>query len=273
MSSITGWANAVFAPAECSLLGQHKLSGLFYNLGRKVGPKVRKARWIWQSIAGSESDAIKVEYEVGMDLAREIREQLGRQREPKTGQVLNEIGSRLAACVANKSRKFSFETIKGSKPNAFALPGGFIFVTKSLIELCRYDHNEIACILGHEMAHIMRGHAMNRIISNSAIAAASRAAPIRGALSGWLRKVGVQFLESAYSKDLESEADRLGVRLVAAAGYEPGACVELFSRLAELDSPPHQFDLGSYFSSHPPFKVRIDNIKRQLSKHQQQAQQ
>ncbi|HUT45966.1 MAG TPA: M48 family metallopeptidase [Sedimentisphaerales bacterium] len=248
------------------------MSGLFYNLGRKVGPKVRKARWMWQSLTGSEADAIKVEYEVGHDLAREIRQQLGHSQEPQTDQMLDEIGNRLADCVANKSRRFSFETVKGTEPNAFALPGGFIFVTQSLVELCRYDQNEIACILGHEMGHVIRGHAMNRIVSNSAIAAASRAAPLRGVLSGWLRKVGVQFLESAYSKDLESEADRLGVRLVAAAGYEPGACVQLFSRLAKLNSPPSQFDLGSYFSSHPPFKVRIENIKHQLRKYQQQAQ-
>ncbi len=249
------------------------MSGLFYNLGRKVGPKVRKAKWMWQSVTGSEADAIKVEYEVGLDLAREIRQQLGRSQEPQTDQMLNEIGNRLADRVANKSRRFSFETVKGSEPNAFALPGGFIFVTQSLVELCRYDQNEIACILGHEMAHVIRGHAMNRIVSNSAIAVASRAAPIRGVLSGWLRKVGVQFLESAYSKDLESEADRLGVHLVAAAGYEPGACVQLFSRLAKLKSSPGQFDLGSYFSSHPPFNVRIENIKLQLRKYQQQAQQ
>jgi predicted Zn-dependent protease len=247
------------------------LSGLFYNLGRKVGPKVRKAKWMWQTIASSESDAIKVEYEVGLDLVREIRQQLGHQQQPQIDQLLNEIGNRLAACVANKYRRFNFETVKGAEPNAFALPGGFIFVTQSLVELCRYDKNEVACILGHEMAHIIKGHAMNRIISNSAITAASRAAPIRGVLSGWLRKVGVQFLESAYSRDLESEADRLGVRLVTAAGYEPNACVKLFSRLAKLKSQPNELDLGSYFSSHPPFKVRIENIKNQLSKTRQQA--
>jgi predicted Zn-dependent protease len=249
------------------------LGGLFYNLGRKVGPKVRKVRWMWQSIAGSESDAIKAEYEVGLDLAREIRRQLGSEQHPQTDKILNEIGGRLARCVANKLRKFSFETFNSPEPNAFALPGGFVFVTKSLVELCRYDHNEVACILAHEMAHIMRGHAMNRIVSNSAITAVSRAAPIRGALSGWLRRVGVQFLESAYSQDMESEADRLGVRLVAAAGYDPRACLQLFSRLAELKSHPGEFDLGSYFSSHPPFNVRIDNIKRQLRKHRQQARQ
>jgi len=227
---------------------------------------------MWQSATGSEAGAIKVEYEVGLDLAREIRQQLGPEQEPQTDQILNEIGNRLVDCVANKSRRFNFETVKGHEPNAFALPGGFIFVTKSLVELCRYDQNEIACILGHEMAHIIRGHAMNRIARNSAIAAASRAAPVRGVLSGWLRKVGVQFIESAYSKDLESEADRLGVRLVAVAGYDPGACVRLFSRLEKLKAAPGQFDLGSYFSSHPPFNVRIRNIKHQLRKYQQQVQ-
>jgi predicted Zn-dependent protease len=241
-------------------------------LGRKVGPKVRKAKWIWQSIAGSEADAITVEHEVGQDLAREIRHQLELDQEPQTEQMLNETGQRLAACVANKSRRFSFETVRGTEPNAFALPGGFIFVTRSLVELCQGNRDEVAFILGHEMGHVIRGHAMDRIVSNSAIAAASRAAPIRGLLSGWLRKVGVQFLESTYSKELESEADKLGVRLVAAAGYDPRACKQLFARLAKLSSPPGQFDLGSYFSSHPPFKVRMQNVNDLLRKYQRQAE-
>ena len=242
------------------------MSGLFYNLGKKVGPKVRKAEWLWQSMAGSEADAIKVEHEVGQDLAREIRRQLELDQEQQAEKMLNEAGNRLAACVANKSRKFSFEAVKGAEPNAFALPGGFIFVTRSLMELCRWNQNEVAFILGHEMGHVIRGHAMARIISNSAIATVSRAAPVRGVLSGWLRKVGVQFLESAYSQDLESEADKLGVRLVAASGYDVGACVQLLSRLATLSKPVGQFDVGSYFSSHPPFKVRIQNINHLLRK-------
>jgi len=259
------------------------LSRLFYNLGRKVGPKVRKAKWVWQSVTGAESDAIKVEHEVGRDLAHEIRSQLGLGREPQIEKMLNEIGHKVVACVANKSRVFSFETVEGSEPNAFALPGGFIFVTKSLVELCQRNENEVAFILGHEMGHVIRGHAMNRIVSNSAIATASRAVAIRGALSGWLRKVGVQFLESTYSQELESEADQLGVRLMAAAGYDPRASVQLFRRLAELTRvegvPPSirgqdardTIDLGSYFSSHPPFDVRIENIDLQLRKRRRQT--
>ncbi len=52
---------------------EYIMSGLFYNLGRKLGPKVRKAKWLWQSVTGTEADAIRVEHEVGRDLAREIK--------------------------------------------------------------------------------------------------------------------------------------------------------------------------------------------------------
>jgi len=127
------------------------MSGLFYSLGRKVGPKVRKVKWFWQSIAGTEADAIKVEYEVGQDLANEIRCQLDLDKEPRAEQILTEAGTRLTACVVNRFRKFSFETIKGDEPNAFALPGGFIFVTHALMELCQYNQDEVAFILAHEM--------------------------------------------------------------------------------------------------------------------------
>jgi len=240
------------------------VSGLFYNLGRKVGPKVRKVKWFWQSIGGTEADAIKTEHEVGLDLAREVRSQVEIDNRPQVEKIRSEISSRLTPCVANQSRKFNFEAVKGAEPNAFALPGGFIFITSSLLELCQFKDDEVAFIFAHEMGHVIRGHAMSRIISNSAIATASRAAPVRGVLSGWLRKVGIKFLVSAYSQDLESEADKLGVRLVAAAHYDPQACVRLLSRLAKLSKPVGQFDLGSYFSSHPPFDVRIRNINHWL---------
>ena len=125
------------------------MSSLFYNLGKMVGPRVRKVKWIWQSITASEADAIQTEHKVGQDLAREIRNRLELDTEPRAGQMLNQVGRHLAACVANKLRTFSFEVIKDDKPNAFALPGGFIFVTRSLLELCDWNRDQIAFILAH----------------------------------------------------------------------------------------------------------------------------
>jgi predicted Zn-dependent protease len=178
--------------------------------------------------------------------------------------MLNKVGRHLAACVANKLRTFSFEVVKGTEPNAFALLVGFILVSRSLLELCDWNQDEIAFILGHEMGHVIRGHAMDRIIANSAIAVGARATPIRGLLASWLGKVGVELLESAYSQDLELEADALGARLVAVAGYDPHAPTQLLSRLSELSQPAKQSSLGNYFSSHPAFDVRIHNVDHLL---------
>jgi len=238
------------------------VGSLFYNLGKTLGPKVRKAKWIWQSITASEADTIQAEYEVGQDLAYEIRSRLEIDTDPRAGQMLNKVGRHLTTYVANKLRTFSFEVIKGDEPNAFALPGGFIFVTRSLLDLCDWNTDEIAFILGHEMAHVIRGHAMDRIITNSAIVVGSRATPIRGVLASWLSKVGVKFLESAYSQDTELEADTLGARLVTVAGYDPHAPMQLLSRLSELKQTDNQSSLGNYFSSHPDFDTRIHNVEQ-----------
>ena len=240
------------------------MSRLFYNIGKMVGPRVRKVKWIWQSITASEADAIQAEHKVGQDLAREIRNRLELETEPRAGQMLNKVGRHLAACVANKLRTFSFEVIKGTEPNAFALPGGFIFVTRSLLELCDWNQDELAFILAHEMGHVIRGHAMDRIITNSAIAVGAKATPLRGLLASWLGKVGVKFLESAYSQDLELEADALGTHLIVVAGYDPNAPTQLLSRLNELNQLAKQFSLGNYFSSHPAFDLRIHNVARLL---------
>jgi len=248
---------------SCRIEKEHKdryrMGGLFYNLGRKVGPKLRKGRWVWEALTGSESDAIRAEYNVGRDMARQVSRLLRHDTEPRSAELLNEVGIRLGRCVTNKHRRFSFEVVKSSRANAFALPGGFIFVTGPLLELCQWDADEVAFVLAHEMAHVIRGHALERIISDSAFAAAL-AGTAGGTIAAWLRKVGIKFLESAYSQDRELDADELAVRLIAVAGYDTGGAPKLLSRLAGLSQSDKQFDLSGYFSSHPAFDIRIKKV-------------
>jgi len=100
------------------------MSKIFYKLGKMAGPSVRKAKWVWQTATDSQAKAAKAEYEVGRDMAYDVRQRLHLDPDPQTAQILNEIGSQIASCVANKHRSFKFESFKGPVPQAFCLPGG-----------------------------------------------------------------------------------------------------------------------------------------------------
>lgn len=237
---------------------------LFYNLGKKLGPRVRRAKWAWGALTGTEADVIRLEQRVGLDLAQEARDQLQMDRDPGTREVLDEVGARLASRVANKLRSFHFDAFSGGEPNAFALPGGFIFASRSILDLCQGDTDQMAFILAHEMGHVISGHAIKRIMTHSAVSVVSCATPVQGVLGPWLRRVGVQFLVTAYSRDQELDADALAARLADAAGYDPRAGVTLFRNLAELKKTPDSLGLGEYFSTHPSFEVRINALQRSL---------
>lgn len=220
---------------------------------------------MWASATGAQADIIRLEHDAGLDLAREAKKQLQMDDEPGTRQVLDEVGSRLAERVTNKLRTFRFEAFHCGEPNAFALPGGFIFISRPILDLCGWDESEVAFILGHEMGHVLHGHAVERIMTSSAMAAASRTAPVQGLLGAWLRNVGIRFLETAYSRDNEVEADKLGVRLAVAAGYDPQGAIRLLTRLAQLHRSPDPLILGEYFSTHPSAEIRIQTIRCYLA--------
>ena len=215
-------------------------------------------------MTGTQADAIAAEKSVGLDLAREVRRQTERDRDPRKQELLDTIGPRLSARVANRHRTFSFELVSSPQPNAFALPGGFIFVTSAILELAQLDKDEVAFVLAHEMAHVIRGHAMERIVNSTTMSAVSRASPARGLLAAWLHRVGLEFLRSAYSQDQELEADRLGTLLATAAGYDPDAATRMLARLAKAGRSTEPSGLSSYLASHPAFELRIQTVRKVL---------
>lgn len=238
------------------------MAGFFYNLGRRLGPQVRKGKWFWHSLTGTKAEILQAEYEVGRDLHDEIRRQTESEPDPELRALLNDIGAKLAGRLHDKRRRFRFEAIKGADPNAFALPGGFIFLTGPLGRLCRDESDELAFILAHEMGHVVRGHARDRILARYAISAAARTPAARHLAAGMIKQLGIQFLENAYAHNLELQADEFAIRLADAAGYDPAAGVTLLSRLDEWQSRHAGLRLGSYFSSHPPFAERIAHLRR-----------
>jgi len=236
---------------------------VFYKLGRVAGVQLRKARWMWGSVAGNEAESIQAEHAVGRDMAAIVLEET--PRDSATQEFLDEIGGKLAAVVRNRLHRFQITAIETDRPTAFALPGGFIFIARSLVQLCSSNKDDIAFVLAHEMAHVIRRHAIERLLQQKVVNAVTLVSPGTGTLASWIRKVGFQGLERAYSQDEEFEADELGVLLMRAAGFDPAGAIRTLQCLGKLDCSSDPLGLNRYLSTHPPIEERVNRLRRKCS--------
>jgi len=239
------------------------VSGLFYNLGRKLGrvavPVIRKTKWIYDGLAGDEEQALHAEKALGSALAAELRAVAQPVNDPAVATLAGELCQRLTACVRDKRRAFHCEVFRGDSPNAVALPGGFIFLSHSLVDLCERRPDELAFVVGHEMAHVIRRHAWDRMVNQAMLRVASVVTARAGMLSGWLRKGGLELLQNAHARNGELEADELGLRLAIAAHFAPDGAIALLRRIERMGTNPDV--LGQYFASHPPASERIARLE------------
>jgi predicted Zn-dependent protease len=195
-------------------------------------------------------------------MAAVVLEETPRDSDPATQAILDEIGGKLAAVVRTRLHRFQMTAIEADRPTAFALPGGFIFIARSLVHLCNRNRDDIAFVLAHEMAHVIRRHAIERLLQRKVVNALTLASPTGGTVTSWIRKIGLQGLERAYSQDEEFEADELGVLLMRAAGFDPAGAIRMLQCLGELDRSPDPLGLNRYLSTHPPIEERVNRLRR-----------
>jgi len=240
--------------------GADGLDDFFYQLGRRTGRGLRRGRWLVSALSGPTPEAIAAEYGAGRDLARTYEAGVSLDETPASHALVARIGERLGARLKNKQRRWRVVAISDPQPGAFALPGGFLYVTSGLIEVCAGDESEIAWVVGHEMGHVVHGHAAARLAGELAGSVAARAAVgPTGALAQWLVTTGVRAVARAYSRDQELEADAFGARLASAAGFDPEAALRVCTRLEQFEARSRQ-PLAEYFASHPPLRLRAERI-------------
>jgi predicted Zn-dependent protease len=157
---------------------------------------------------------------------------------------------------------WEMHVITSSEVNAWCMPGGKIAVYSGLLEKLRLTDDELAAVLGHEMAHALREHARERASEQmgagmfaSVIDAVGSIYGIQGA--GNIAGAGLQLgMELPHSRVQETEADRIGVELAARAGYNPHAAVTLWEKMGQLgESEPPQF-----LSTHPSSATRLQDL-------------
>ena len=178
------------------------------------------------------------------------------------------VGGRVAA-HAHRTLDWRFHIIRDPQlVNAFALPGGHIFIGTGLLDQFRSE-DELAFVLAHEIEHVDHYHAAERV----QVEARLRHVGLQAI--GSLAEIPLSIWQAGYTKDEELEADREGLRLACISGYSPQGAVDLMQRFAALDHDPvvHASTptaelkqvtiqgLTEYFRSHPPSSERLQRIQ------------
>ena len=233
--------------------GANLLPRLGVWLGGRSRKPFRQAKWMWSWLAGTEAEAIQAEYDYGRECAREFAAQFSGKVPREKQELVAAVGAKLADAVKDGRREFHFSLVRAGVSNAYALPGGFVFITEPLLDLCAQDRDELAFLLGHEMGHVLRGHAKSQLTASTFLHAVT--AQLAGA--GLMLR---QLLNKGYSRELELEADAEGARLAASAGFDPRAAARALQRLARVSGG--NAGLMEYFSSHPPIAERVQKMER-----------
>src|SRR5450755_1925228 len=183
--------------------------------------------------------SLEKEMALGKQLAAEVQRQAKVVTDPLISEYVNRIGQNLVRSSDAKV-PFTFQVIEGDSPNAFALPGGYVFVYTALIKIAS-EEDELAAAMAHEIAHVAARH-MTRQATRSQIvhlAGVPVGVILGGGLGGALARQGANVAIPAAFTHLtrqdESEADYLGVQYLYAAGYDPSGAISIFEKLESLE--------------------------------------
>ena len=207
------------------------------------------------------------EIEQGNRAARQVEKQIGLVDDPKLQAYIDELGQRLAAHSPRKKLEYHFYVVEMVEPNAFALPGGHVYISRGLLTLPNSE-DALAAILGHEIGHVAARHSIRRQTARAPLlplqiatviggAATAIVSPRLGQLLSHAGQLPGAFALAAYNREQEREADALGQQIAAAAGFDPQALARFMRTLAlEEKLAANQPERRSFFDSHPPSPQR-----------------
>src|SRR5215831_14568665 len=207
--------------------------------------------------------------EMGRKSAQQAERQLQILNDRDDATYINTLGQNLAMhAPTNEKYSFQFKIVNDTAINAFALPGGFIYVNRGAIEAAD-NESQIAGVIAHEIGHVVLRHGTHQI--SRAYVAQAPLAVLGGVLGAGsmgsiLGQLGVGFglnsLFLKYSRDAESQADLMGTQILHDSGYDPKAMVNFFEKLqAQSKEKTSQF-----FSDHPVPENRISNVQKEIQK-------
>lgn len=168
--------------------------------------------------------------------------------------------------VASQSQRagtvqYSLTVLNSDLINAFALPGGFVFLTRGLLDLTAWDPDQLANVMGHEVAHIDQDHYRDRLARQLGItffiALFFRQSGSDAQVVQQLVRLTADLIDRGWSREDEEESDRVGQRLAAQAGYDPAGMVRFLERLHQEEARQPGPQIGEWLRTHPLTEKRI----------------
>lgn len=209
------------------------------------------------------------EVQLGQQYAAEINAQLPIIQDPEINRYINVLGDSIAGLSDDRDLDWHFYVVDSKEVNAFAVPGGFIYVNRGLIE--RADHlDQLAGVLGHEIGHVTNRHSVKLMEKQQAAnIGVTLGCVLTGACesqaAGTLINVAGGAVFAKFSREDETEADESGVRFVTRAGIDPRGIPQMFEKLiAERDVRPA--GVQAWFSTHPLEEDRIADTRAMIEK-------
>ncbi len=214
-----------------------------------------------------------LERRLGDRIMREIRMDPQYYEDAEATDYINALGDRLVANGSDTRQKFDFFLIRENQINAFALPGGYIGVNTGLL-LAAQSESEVAGVLAHEIAHVTQRHIArmiaqqdrNQIVSLAALAVAilaSRTSPDAASAAAAFGTASAIQSQLNFTRDNEREADRVGLQVLEAAGFDPRAMPAFFERLQRA-TRIYEGGAPSYLRTHPLTFERIADVQNRV---------
>lgn len=209
------------------------------------------------------------EIEIGEQGARDVVESIGLVEQAALGQYVKQVGGRIAGGTEQPGLPWTFAVVDDPAVNAFALPGGKIFITRGLIARLS-NEAQLATVLGHEAGHVTARHTAERM-SKAQLAQLGLGAsaifvePARDLIP--LASAGLGLLFLKFSRDDEYQADELGIRYGARAGYAVSEMPAVFRTLERASQRGNEgASLPEWLSTHPDPQHRIERVKDEIAK-------
>jgi predicted Zn-dependent protease len=182
---------------------------------------------------------------------------------------VNRIGQRVARASLRPRLAYQFHVIQDKELNAFATPGGHIYVTTALVDLASDD--ELSSVLAHEVGHVVARHSLKTLEQTQVLGGiADLIGSVTGIAGDTAQQLGTLAAQmvaggllSVHNREEEREADFLGVHAMAKAGYDTEAMIRMFQKILNVGNRDSSL-LNEIFSDHPAVQERIDNTRYEI---------